>query len=158
MTAITCSAHTALNDIPLPFMDVVLAERFLLPAESLKRFHMPVPQSIQEVADLSGLPVEHIIKVFEECLSIDKLIWLSGTADDFAGKEGTWIVDMRPMVGYDVDPLHPSARIFHHGNQAQQLELMRRLDRIIVLSAPSSHAWSAAMALRLMSIKSFLLM
>lgn len=157
MSSAELNAHTALKDIPLPFMEIVLSERFLLPPESLQRFQMSPPETIQDVSDLSGLSIANIAKILRECMEINETIWLNGTIDDFVDLDRTWVVDMRPMVGYDVDPLHPAARIFHHGNQAQQLELMRTLERVIILSATEAHAWSAAMALRLMGIHSFLL-
>lgn len=157
MTQLELSADTRLDQIPLPFMDVVLGERFLLPLDSLRRFQMPIPQTIADIVELSGLPVNNVTAILHECLELNQDIWLDGKIEDFVGGDQTWIVDMRPMVGFDVDPLHPDARIFHHGNQAQQLELMRTMKKVIVLSTPASHAWSAAMSLRQMKVPAFIM-
>lgn len=157
LLSMNLKATTRLDQIPLPFMDVVLGERFLLPVESLQRFQMPIPQTIADIVESSGLPLENVLNIFHECLTLNQDIWLDAKIDDFVGEEQTWIIDMRPMIGFDVDPLHPDARIFHHGNQGQQLELMRTMKKVIVLSTPASHAWSAAMSLRQMKVPAFLL-
>lgn len=156
MTHHKINADTALTEIPLPFMDVVLTERFLLPPDSFKRFQMPLPKTVFDVSEVSGLPVGRVVEILNECVDLNQKIWLQIPLDEAAAQDRTWIVDMRPMVDYDVDPLHPAARIFHHGNQAHQLELMRTLDKVIVLSATDAHAWSATMALRQMGVNAFL--
>lgn len=153
----TWTAETPLKDLAIPFMDAVLTERFLLPPDSFRRFQMHVPETVAEVAEASGMTTEDVLKVLKECVELNQLIWLTGPIDTYLGQSDIWIIDMRPLVDFDAEPLHPNARIFHHGHQAHQLELMRTFAKVIVLSSTPAHTWSAAMSLRQMGIKAFLL-
>ena len=145
-----------LDAIGLPFMDLILAERFLLPPESLKRFGMAVPETVAELCDATGMDLAHVNKILQDCVTHNQDLWLGGCdLDSIAAKDDAWIVDMRPGVSHDEEPLHPAARIFHLGNQAAQLGIMRTLNQVIVLSHSEGHAWSAAMGLRSMGVRSF---
>lgn len=157
MTQNLMQPNTPLIQLGLPHLDVVLAERFLLPPDSLRRFNMPIPQTIEDLCEASGMPLDEVSSILSECLALDKQVWLSGDIEEFTDRDGTWLVDMRPNVDYDMDPIHPKARIFHHGNQVAQLQLMRELKCVIVLSGSEAHAWSAAMALRSMNVPAFVL-
>ena len=156
MSTVSWTAQTHLKDIPLPFMDIVLTERFLLPPDSFKRFQMPVPETVAEVAEASGIGIQEVLKILQECMELNQTIWLQGPIETYLSEPNIWIIDMRALVDFDAEPLHPRARIFQHGNQAHQLEMMRTFDKVIVLSGTPAHAWSAAMSLRQMNIKAYL--
>ena len=146
---------TKLSELGLPFLEIVLAEKFLLPPESLKRFGMPVPLTISELAEASGMPLDEVIKIVLECLDLNEKIWLGGVLADYFARPNMWVVDMRPYVTFECEPLHADARIFHLGNPAAQLEIMRTLEGVVVLSKSIAHAWSAAMSLRCMGITAY---
>ena len=149
---------TRLASLGLPHMDLILAERFLLPPESLRRFNMAVPETVSDLMDSTGMNLKEIERILVECHNLNADIALSGMdLDQLAQDSETWIMDMRPGVTIDDDPLHPAARLFHLGNQAGQLAVMRTLSRIVVLSHSSGHAWSAAMGLRSMGVRAFVI-
>lgn len=149
--------HIKLNDLGLPFIDVVLSERFLLPAQSLTRFGVAPPQTISELCEVSGMPFQEVSQILNDCLAFNMEIWLEGSLDDYLHQESVWVCDMRPQVDYSSEPLHPAARMFHLGNPTAQLALMRNLSKVIVLRETPAYAWSAAMALRGMGVASFVL-
>jgi hypothetical protein len=157
LNPVNWSESTSLSQLNLPFFEVVLAERFLLPSESLRRFNLPVPTTLGELCEASGMPMTHVVKVIKECIAIDQDVWSDAALEDFLDVENRWIVDMRPGLDLDAEALHPRARIFHHGNPAAQLDIMRSMDQILVLSKPLEHAWSAAMSLRQMGVRAVVL-
>ena len=148
---------TILASLPLKFLDVVLAERFLLPTDSLMRFGIPIPETVHDVVEATGMPYSKVRDILIECIELDRLVWLPTRLDHLTLGDGDWLVDMRVNVDFDAAPLHPEARIFHHGDKRAQLEIMRSLNRVIIMSDKMSHAWSAALSLRLMGVKAFLL-
>lgn len=155
--ALKVTADTKLEEISLPYWDVVLAERFLLPPDSLKRFQIKSPETLGELEDATGIPLNEITSILEECLTLDSVLWLAGEIEDYTNKEDTWIVDMRRMVTHETEPLHDAARLFHLGSPAAQLAYMRTLQRVIVLDEKPSKAWSSAMSLRSMGVPAFVL-
>jgi hypothetical protein len=148
---------TRLCDTGLRFTDVVLTERFLLPPESLRRIGERVPETLGEIAEMSGIPLAEVLAVIEECFELSADLYLPpGDLAEYTGVEGTVLVDMRPDVTIESEPLHPDARMFHLQSPATMLPYLRSCQKVIVLSAPDSHAWSAAMALRKMKIPAVL--
>ncbi len=151
------SADTRLDATGLVYIDVILTERFLLPPESLLKIGEKVPTTIGEVSELTGRSHEDICEVIEECLEIGRDIWLDVTdLTAAAGEDGTVLVDMRPGVTIETEPLHESARLFHAQNPRVILPFLRSLKRVLVISHSDDHAWSAAMSLRKMGVKAFL--
>ncbi len=148
---------TNLSETGLEFVDVVLTERFLLPPAALRKMGEPVPETLAEIAAMSGLDLAQVVAVVEECLELSQDLYFEAEQLEIAAQlEGTVIVDMRPDISIETEPLHPSARLFHAQSPAHILPFLRSMNRVIVLSDPQSHAWSAALALRKMSIKAFL--
>jgi hypothetical protein len=146
-----------LDTLGFEFLDVILKERFLLPPAELKKIGENVPATLGEVSRLSGMPYEEIYNVLDECLDLGRDIWTDiKDLGEAAGVEGTIIVDMRPDVSFESEPLHESARLFHMQNPSTLLPFLRTCRRVLVISNSEDHAWSAAMALRKMSINAFL--
>ena len=149
--------ETRLDSLGLPFIDVVLTERFLLPPTLLKRAGEETPETLGDVERLTGMPFVEVLAVLNECIQISQDLWLAvDNLDQAANEEGTIILDMRPDVSFETEPLHPSARIFHMHNPSALLPHLRSCAKVLVLSHSESHAWSAAMSLRKMSISAFL--
>jgi hypothetical protein len=151
------SPDSRLADLQLPFIDALLTEKFLLPTESLIRFNIKPPETLQDISDLSGIAVDQVLSTIRKCVEIDQLIWIDGILDEYAGLDNVWIMDMRPGIAPEDEPLHKNARIFHHGNQSVQVELMRTLSKVIVLNSSKEKAWSSTMALRELGINSFVI-
>ena len=148
---------TRLDAIGIPYIDVVLTERFLLPPEALVKIGEKVPTTIGEIAELSGMPLQEISAVLEECLHIGKDIWLNvSSLSEVAGDEGTIIVDMRPNITFDTNPLHEDAKLFHAQSPQTFLAFLRTMNCVLVLSHSDAHAWSATMSLRKMSISAWM--
>ena len=155
--AIHFDGQTKLSETGLEFIDVVLTERFLLPPDALRKIGEPVPETLGEVAAMSGLKVPEVIAVVEESLELSRDLYIDIEDLQLAATEpNTVIVDMRPNVSFETEPLHPDAKMFHMQKPAQMLPFLRSMSRVIVLSEPQSHAWSAALSLRKMNIKAIL--
>lgn len=151
------SPDTRLDSLGLPFLDVVLGERFLLPTKMLEQIGEKTPETIGDIERLAGMPVEEICEVLRECIELNRDIWIDAhDLEQEAQVEGTVILDMRPDVSYESDPLHPSARLFHLHNPTSFLPFLRTCQRVIVVSHGDDHAWSAAMSLRKMAVPAFL--
>lgn len=143
----------ALEDLGLPFMDVILTERFLLPPEALSKIGEPIPKTLQDVSTLTGMPLEEVWSVLCDCLELDKnldRVHVDLTVE--AAKEGVLLVDMRPGVDLETEPLHPDARLFHNQNPQTFLPFLRTLDKVYVISGSDAHAWSAAVSLKKMGV------
>jgi len=152
------SSSTELGQIPIPFWETLLAEKFLLPADALKRLGIAVPKTLQDISILTGRSLDSVVETIQRCLMIDQLIWLEGQLTDHLGGEDCWLVDMTPYgIDDDREPLHEQAKAFHRGHPAAQLEAMRCLERVIILHQSPAQAWSAALALREMNIAAFIL-
>ena len=150
-------ADTMLRATGLEFVEVVLTERFLLPPAALRRIGEPVPETLGEIATMSGMDLAAVVAVVEECLALCRNLYLvAENFEEIIRDEGTVLVDMRPDVSIETEPLHPAAKLFHLQNPSQMLPFLRSMSRVIVLSDPLAHAWSAALALRKMNIKAFL--
>ena len=151
------TADTKLTETGLVHIDVVLTERFLLPPASLVKIGEKVPTTLGDVSELSGQTLEDICDVIGECIEIGRDIWLQvndlGAA---AAEEGSILVDIRPGVTFETEPLHPSARLFHTENPQVILPFLRALKRVLVISHSDDHAWSAAMSLRKMGIHAWI--
>lgn len=153
----TWGPETRLDSLGLPFLDVVLTERFLLPPSQLTQMGEEVPNTLGDVARISGMPHDEICCIINECIEIGRDIWIE--VQDLAieaSTEGTIVVDMRPNVSFETEPLHESARLFHMQSPATLLPFLRTCKRVLVISHSDGHAWSAAMALRKMSVRAFL--
>ncbi len=149
--------RTKLSSTGLEFVDVVLTERFLLPPVALRKMGESVPETLADVAVMSGMDLDNVIEVVRECLALSQDLYFEmGDLQTLVEQDGAMILDMRPEVTFETEPLHPAAKIFHMQNPAQMLPFLRSLNQVIVLSEPASHAWSAALALRKMQIKAFL--
>jgi len=149
--------NTPLADLGLPHVDVVLTERFLLPPEALKKIGEPVPTNLGELSEMSGMPLGDVWAIITECLELDQD--LRQPISDLSAeikKEGIILLDMRPGVTIDSEPLHPDARLFHAQNPQTFLPFLRTLNRVFVISHNDAHAWSAAMSLKKMGIPAFL--
>jgi hypothetical protein len=151
-------SETKLEHLGLPFIDVLLTERFLLPPDLLRRAGEEVPTTVGDLERLSGMPIQDIFAIIDECKELSLDLWLS-TADleTIDNKEGTVILDMRPHVTFETDPLHPSARLFHLQNPGTLLPFLKTCTQVIVLSSTAEHAWSAAISLRKMGINALLI-
>lgn len=150
---------TPLTDLGLPHVDVVLTERFLLPPEALKKIGEPVPTNLGELSEMSGMPLGDVWTIIAECLELDQDLRQPFTITDLLAetkKEGVILLDMRPGVTIDSEPLHPHARLFHAQNPQTFLPFLRTLNRVFVISHSDAHAWSAAMSLKKMGIPAFL--
>lgn len=148
---------TPLTDLGLPHVDVVLTERFLLPPEALKKIGEPVPTNLEELSEMSGMPLKDVWAIICECLELDQDLRQPMT--DLSAetkKESTILLDMRPGVTIETEPLHPDARLFHAQNPQTFLPFLRTLKRVLVISHSDAHAWSAAMSLKKMGIPAFL--
>lgn len=151
------TATTRLDAIGLPYIDVILTERFLLPPAALLKIGEKVPTTIGEVVELSGMPLQHVCDVVEECLTVGNNIFLEITSLASAALEdGTIVIDMSPCIDLATPPLHDAARMFHAQNPQQLLPFLRTMNRVLVISKSEDHAWSAAMSLRKMNIKAWL--
>ena len=151
------TSSTRLDQTGLPFLDIVLTERFLLPPAALLKIGEKIPTTIGEVVELSGMPLQHVCDVIEECLAVGNNIFLNITNLDAAALEdGTIVVDMSPCIDHSTPPLHDAARMFHAQNPQQLLPFLRTMNRVLVISKSEDHAWSAAMSLRKMNIKAWL--
>jgi hypothetical protein len=151
------TATTRLDTTGLPYIDVVLTERFLLPPAALLKIGEKIPTTIGEVVELSGMPLQHVCDVIEECLAVGNNIFLDITSLSAAALEdGTIVVDMSPCIDATTPPLHNAARMFHAQNPQQLLPFLRTMNRVLVISTAEDHAWSAAMSLRKMNIKAWL--
>lgn len=151
------TSTTRLDATGLPYIDIVLTERFLLPPAALLKIGEKVPTTIGEVIELSGMPFQHVCDVIEECIAIGDNIFLDITSLAAAAlEEGTIVVDMSPYMDHLTLPMHDSARMFHAQNPQQWLPFLRTMDRVLVISKSEGHAWSAAMSLRKMNIKAWL--
>jgi hypothetical protein len=149
--------QTRLDSLGLPYLDVVLTERFLLPPDLLKRAGEEVPETIGDLERLTGMLWIDVCQVLNECLEVGENIWLEvEELNLIASETGTMILDMRPDVSYETEPLHPSAKVFHMHNPSALIPLLRTLSRVLVISDSESHAWSAAMSLRKMNIPAYL--
>jgi hypothetical protein len=71
-------------------------------------------------------------------------------------KEGVILLDMRPGVTIESEPLHPDARLFHAHNPQTFLPFLRTVNQVFVISHSDAHAWSAAMSLKKMGIAAFI--
>jgi hypothetical protein len=152
------SQNTKLSEVGLEFTDVVLTERFLLPPDSLLKIGEKVPETFDEIAAMSGISVQDVIEVVKECLELSKNIYLADSELNLLIENGSAvIVDMRPDVDFETEPLHPSAKLFHLQSPQTMLPFLRSQDCVVVMSEPASHAWSAALALRKMKIPAVLL-
>jgi hypothetical protein len=141
--------NTKLTDLSLPYIDVILHERFLLPPKEMKRLGLDIPQTIGDLVDQAGTNLESVKNILQECMTLSKGIILDIPLAKVSDVQETeWILDVRPNVDFDSEPLHPNGRIFHLGNRMAQIEIMKTLHRVIVISDEPGHAWSAAMALR----------
>jgi len=149
--------QTRLDQLGLAYIDVVLTERFLLPPAALQKIGESVPETIGEVADLSGMHPSEVMATLQECLdlSLDLEIEIESLSKE-SSTEGTVVLDMRPDIEIDSEPLHESARLFHAQNPQQLLPFLRTQSRIFVLSHSAEHAWSAALSLRKHGIKAWL--
>jgi hypothetical protein len=146
-----------LSDLGLPYLDVVLTERFLLPPEALKKIGEPVPTNLGELAEMSGMPLADVWVIINECLELDKN--LHRPISDLSAetrKEGVILLDMRPGVTIESEPLHPDARLFHAHNPQTFLPFLRTVNQVFVISHSDAHAWSAAMSLKKMGIAAFI--
>jgi hypothetical protein len=150
------TSATRLDATGLPYIETVLTERFLLPPGALLKIGKKIPETLGEVAELSGMPLQHVCDVVLECLDTGKNVFLDGlNLSAAAREEGTIIIDMRPCADISTEPLHASARIFHAQNPQQMIPFLRTMHRVLVISDSDAHAWSAAMSLRKMSIKAW---
>lgn len=149
--------ETRLDETGIPYMDVVLTERFLLPPAALLKIGESVPVTIAELVALSGMPLPEVLSILSECAEVGQDIWLEiNDLAEAAGQEGTIILDMRPDIEIDTEPLHESARLFHAQSPQTLLPYLRSLKRVLVLSHSDEHAWSATMSLRKMSIAAWM--
>lgn len=149
--------ETLLVDIGLPHLDVVLTERFLLPPEALKKIGEPLPTTLGELSSMSGMPIGEVWAILAECLELDKSLHLEiSDLSDEIRKEGVILLDMRPGVTIESEPLHPDARLFHAQNPQTFLPFLRSLRQVIIISHSEAHAWSAAMSLKKMGIPAFI--
>lgn len=147
--------ETRLDATGIPFVDVLLTERFLLPPDALRRIGEKVPETLSEVVDLSGITFDDVTDVIDECLELGEDIYIAFDLAHAVNHETTILLDMRPNVSYETDPLHSSAKIFHLQNPQSFLPFLRSIEQVIVLSETDAHAWSAAMSLRKMGIKAW---
>jgi hypothetical protein len=144
---------TPLKDLGLPFIDVILTERFLLPPEALRKIGEPVPSTFGELVAMSGMPAKVVWTIICECRDLDRdLRDLVNDLDIETKKEGVILLDMRPGVTLDSEPLHPNARLFHAQNPQTLLPFLRTLKTVYVISHSDDHAWSAAVSLKKMGI------
>ncbi len=151
------TSTTRLDATGLPYIDIVLTERFLLPPDALLKIGEKIPNTIGDVVELSGMPLQHVCDVIQECLTIGSHMFLDvANLTTAAQEEGTIVIDMSPCLDSDTLPLHDAARLFHAQNPQQLLPFLRTMDRVLVISNTEAHAWSAAMSLRKMDIKAWL--
>jgi len=149
--------QTRLDQIGLTHIDVVLTERFLLPPAALRKIGESVPETIAEIAALSGMDPSEVMSTLQECLDLSRDLEIEiDSLSTEAAAEGTVVLDMRPDIEIDSEPLHESARLFHAQNPQQLLPFLRTQSRIFVLSHSAEHAWSAALSLRKHGIKAWL--
>ncbi len=151
------TSTTQLDATGLPFIEIVLTERFLLPPDALLKIGEKIPTTIGEIVELSGMPLQYVCDVIQECLTIGNNIFVEiPSLTTAAQMEGTIVVDMSQCLDIHTQPLHDSARMFHAQNPQQLLPFLRTMDRVLVISHTEAHAWSAAMSLRKMDIKAWL--
>ena len=144
---------TLLQDLGLPFVDVVLTERFLLPPEALKKIGESVPSTLEDVSKLSGMSLQEVWTIVRECIDLDKNLHRAQVDLTLeTKKQGVLLIDMRPGVDIDTEPLHPAARLFHCQNPQSFLPFLRTLEKVYVISFSDAHAWSAAVSLKKMGI------
>lgn len=151
---INVDPQTPLAALGLPYIDVVLTERFLLPPEALRKIGEPVPETLEQLVSASGMPIEEIWAIICECKELDQNLRVEvQDLSEELRKDGVLLLDMRPGVTIESEPMHPSARLFHTQNPQNFLPYLRTLDRVFVLSHSGSHAWSAAVSLKKLGIK-----
>jgi len=146
-------AELMLKDLGLPFIDVILTERFLLPPTALKKIGEPVPETLGQLATMSGMPPADVMAIIDECLELDRDLRVKvKDLESECLKEGVILLDMRPGIEIDTEPLHADAKLFHAQNIQSFLPYLKTLQKVLVISHSDEHAWSAAVSLKKMGI------
>jgi hypothetical protein len=149
------NAETKLVALPLTHWEEILRERFLIPSAELSKMGINPPETLHDVSELSGWPLDEVVQAFQEIMGLDAAVprITVDEIDALAARDNCVVIDMRTDVDWSTEPLHPAAKMFHLTSPMSMLSFLKTCDQVLVLSDNPGKAWSASVFFRQQGIR-----